>query len=62
MENNLRKKYNFTGPTTEEYTGRTPSISLYIYTYIFFGQSFPPNWVGGIFFNLVYKSDMCPFF
>jgi hypothetical protein len=37
MENNLRKKYNFTGPTTEEYTGRTPgehtgrtpSISLY---------------------------------
>jgi hypothetical protein len=29
MENNLRKKYNFTGLTTEEYTGRTPSISLY---------------------------------
>jgi hypothetical protein len=26
------------------------------------GQSFPPNWVGGISFNLVYKSDMCPFF
>jgi hypothetical protein len=24
-----------------------------------YGQSFPPNWVGGISFNLVYKSDMC---
>jgi hypothetical protein len=42
MENNLRKKYNFIGPNTGEYTGRTPgehtrrtpSISLYIYIYI----------------------------
>jgi hypothetical protein len=23
-------------------------------------QSFPPNWVGGISFNLIYKSDMFP--
>jgi hypothetical protein len=26
------------------------------------GQSFPPNWVGGISFNLIYKNDMCHFF
>jgi hypothetical protein len=26
------------------------------------GQSFPPNWVGGISSNLIYKSDMCHFF
>jgi hypothetical protein len=27
---------------------------------IYIGQSFPSNWVGGISFNLVYKSAICP--
>lgn len=28
----------------------------------FFGQIFSPNYVEGISFNIVYKSDMCHFF
>jgi hypothetical protein len=35
------------------------SSSLYI---IYFGQRFSLDWVGEIFFNLVYKGDKCFFF